>query len=188
MSNMSSPKIWNHNDPNLPAKKMRDPRIKVGFHMGWSTYHASWTTWPTPEPDNFNRAILADKPIDCELTKNCLYWRDQTGKWWSLYIIAQDKMLHFEIWLKSQTIEVLWVHNSTPEIRTRRAMLHAYRHDSIDFTDNEWLYIKGYYKNFVSKYYSQRLEDFVAEQLGPPRQAVLEYDLSQFELQEECED
>ena len=131
-----------------------DPRDQIAIHIGWSRPgEKKPTTWSCPEPDNYNEALFATKPIDCPYVKNQVFYLDSKNQgWWSVYYI-KDNLTYdkFCSWLLTQSYSIRWHHTRPIPVRTKQGALHT-RLSATELTDAERLYQMGYYEILSSKY------------------------------------
>jgi len=50
--------------PGVKINIFRDPRIAIADHIGWQKPYLDFTEWRGLEPDNYNCAVLSNKPLD----------------------------------------------------------------------------------------------------------------------------
>lgn len=164
--------VWDFWAQALKKSPDRDPRTFVAEHIGWtpSTTTATLSEWSLPEPNNYNRAVRALRPVDCPFVKNIVYYK-KDGKWWSLYHVTENLVERFKQWLETVDIEVYWYHNRQTIVRRPRTLLHARKNQ--DITENERLYTMGYYSRLGAKYFSED-DTMLLERLGPVRTDILE--------------
>lgn len=167
-----------------------DPRIAISRHIGWSASYNAQTIFNVPEPDDYNYAVRGIKGLLCPLLNDQVIYKDiPTSEWWSVYFVPQNQEDEFLTWLEPKPYTKLWCSNKHSTLRIKKGLLQpTTRVDKPELSDNEVLFVRGYYSNLSSKYFREQHEDVLLSRLGPPRQVVLNYDLSQFQLQEESED
>ena len=161
------------------SKSMRveDPRIAISKHIAWSKPTAYITDYALPEPDNFNYAVMGDKPIECKfLEYQVLYKKPVENKWWSVFFVPSEQRDIFLAWLELQEFDIYWSANRSTMFRDRRPMLWAPKNKP-ELTDNERLFSMGYYSKLHNKYFSED-DKTLLERLGPARAEIWD-DLSQ---------
>ena len=164
---------WNYNPSYQGSQDLYDPRFPLIKYTGWKKINQTDTEYRTPEPDNYNRAVFADKPQDCELIEDQVFYYDQEhSAWMSLYYIPDELTPAVDAWIKEQKPWAVWCHLKPPRVKPERGLLWT-RHNISDdnMTDNERLYTLGYYKNLKVKYFDDDPE-YVDSLLGTAR-AVL---------------
>lgn len=156
-----------------------DPRFPVAQHIGWTrSTNGVDTEFHTPEPDNLNRVIMYDHPIECKFIEDNVFYRDLArNKWWSFYYVPLDQLDQFDQWIMEQPHDLLWTHNKPASLKRRRGLLHNTRSQS-ELTLDERLFTMGYYANLNSKYFSDD-DKKLLERLGPVRALVLSGDYLQ---------
>lgn len=149
-----------------------DPRIEIARHMDWQPNYntTSLVTWSIPEPVNYNRAVLASKPIECKFIANCVFYKTATNQWWSVYYVLEAQQQEFEAWVKLQDIDVYWLNSRTTRLREQQRLM--YSRANSDITDNERLFQMGYYETFGSKYFADANSKSMLARLGPIRDRV----------------
>ena len=148
-----------------------DPRAMMAMHIGWSRVAGQDTQFHTPEPDNFNRVIMADKAVHCEFIENNVFYRDLLrDKWWTFYYVPAAQLPKFDAWLLQQNYELLWKHPRAAAVRPRRNLLWN-RQSAPELNLNERLYTMGYFDELQRKYFSED-STMLTTRLGPLRQEV----------------
>lgn len=154
-----------------PAYK--DPRIPIARHIDWHKTYAKEVEFTKPEPDNYNRAVCADRRLECNFIKDHVFYHDfsldRSEKWWTVYYVPDHKIKQFDDWIKQQQFDLLWVSARTAKINDRKPLLYARKNS--DMTLNERLYTMGYYKKLENKYFSDN-NKMLLERLGPARAAL----------------
>jgi hypothetical protein len=136
---------------DLPA----DPRFPIADHIGWTRPTLKLETdWSTPEPDNYNRAIMASKPILCPFLKDSVFYRDNVrSAWWSVYLVPPDQIEVFNEWFDQQEHIIRWHQPHPAAIRCRKGFLYNRKNGS-DITAEERLFCMGYYAKLSSKFFA----------------------------------
>ena len=157
--------------PPTKQRDIPDPRVAISQHIGWVRSTTLDTDYTTPEPDNYNFAILADHAIDCKFVKDQVFYLDRKGMgWWSVYYVPDNDVDLFTIWMKQQRFKMYWSNNRSPKVRPRRRMLYS-NNRTVELTLNERLYAMGYFKDFSVKYLGDD-DAMLLERLGPARAEV----------------
>jgi hypothetical protein len=167
---------WNYTRHFKLAQDLIDPRIAIARHLGWYRGTAPFTDFPTPEPDNYNRAIFAAKPINCELIEDQVFYYDVNRSYWfSVYYVPDEQVNEFETWIQIVKPTAYWRHLTAPKVRPQKTLLWTRDNKSINtLTDNERLYTMGYYENLKVKYFSNDTA-YVDLQLGKSRDLLKNY-------------
>jgi hypothetical protein len=165
-------KILDYRSLAVKGQRTVDPRMPIAKHIGWTApfNKNSDSEWRVPEPNNYNQAVLADKPLDCPVVANAVYYKTPDG-WWSVYYVIEDDIETFREWIKTQSIQVYWFNNKPPALRNERKLLHHKKNG--DITDNERLFGMGYYSTLANKYFSDN-DTMLLERLGSARAEALE--------------
>jgi hypothetical protein len=155
----------------LDLKKNVDPRIHISNHIGWFKGLATYTDFDVPEPDNFNHAILMNKPIECPLDfiRNQVWFKavKQDG-WWSVFYVPTGRLIEFRAWLETLHVEMYWYAPRSIDIRDRRPLLWS-KKSAAELTNNELLHLQGYYENLRVKYFADKDKMFLSR-VGVPRE------------------
>ena len=157
---------------HLPA----DPRFPIARHIGWTRSNLPETEFTIPEPDAYNRAVLAERPLECNFIKNSIFYRDETTtNWWTVYLVPKEQELEFEVWIREQPYKIFWWHPKPAAIRRRKSML-CQRKNLAELTAEERLYTMGYYAKLSQQHFSDN-DNILLERLGPVRDIVLNEEL-----------
>lgn len=158
---------WHPSMGDLSREDLPDPRYPVAQHIGWHRAIKGITEFHTPEPDNFNRAIMAQLPIESHIIKDNVFYRDLLrDRWWSLYYVPADKVVEFDTWLYQQPYELIWRHSKAPVVRPRKPLLFS-RINYPEMTLNERLHTLGYYDKFKIQLLPD--DEYWQQRLGPAR-------------------
>ena len=147
---------WTYHSEYKGSKDFIDPRVPLAKHTGWKKVHGEYTDYPTPEPDNYNRAIVTNEPVECLLIKDQIIYFDLHRRHWiTLMYVPDDKLNDVDIWIKCCNKQAVWCHLKPPQINKKRTLL--WTRDNIsdtNMTDNERLYTLGYYEKLKVKYFN----------------------------------
>lgn len=162
---------------NLKRQDQRDlptdPRFPIAQHIGWVRPTHNETEYFVPEPDNYNRAVMAPKPLECPFIEDQVFYRDlERNAWWSIYYVPQHLANRYDLWINNQTVIYRWWQPNPAAMRQRRPLLYN-RINSHEMTTNERLYTMGYYANLHSKYFSDD-DTILFSRLGSARANLLE--------------
>ena len=168
MSRYKNLNTWNYPKYYRGRKDYVDPRLAIARQIAWRKYGGEYTEYPTPEPDNYNRAVVGNKPMDCKLVEDQVIYYDKIRESWiTVMYVPDDKIEEVDLWL--QQFPVYWHHLKAPKIRQLKPMLWTRPKISDDnMTDNERLYTLGYYEDLKIKYFSDDTE-YVDSLLGEAR-------------------
>lgn len=135
---------------------IEDPRIPIARQIAWLKPTSNETEFSLPEPDHYNYAGLAGKPIDCPVIASQVFYQAKKSKqWWSVYYVTEKENESFLAWSEDIKFDLCWTPHKTSKMRQRRSMLWTRNNISEDTqTDNERLYTMGYYENLKSKYFN----------------------------------
>lgn len=153
-----------------------DPRIAIARHIAWIKPITPDTDYSLPEPDHYNYAGLAVKPLDCEFVADQVFYQDKkTGLWWSVYYVTEENNDAFLAWSESIEFIQCWTPFRQTKMRNRRGLLYVKgKVAEYNQTDNERLYTMGYYENLKVKYFSDD-DKYVDSLLGRARVGLKDY-------------
>lgn len=115
--------FWQAKPGYKKEKILIDPRIAIAQHIGWERSYNNYTEFSVPEPDNFNRAVIAVQPIDCLIASNQVFYLDKYRDGWvSVYYINPSDSINFVRWLRDQDYYASWHHTSPQSWRTPKLM------------------------------------------------------------------
>lgn len=147
---------WNYTKYFKPDKDLIDPRLAIARHIAWHRGTTPDTDRSVPEPDNFNRAIFANKPYDCDFIEDQVFYFDKSrNNWFSVYYVPDEQVDEFNLWIDKLEPNAFWQHLNAPKIRLQRSLLWTRDNKSQKtLTDNERLHTLGYYEDLKVKYFS----------------------------------
>lgn len=169
--------VW-HERGQTNKSLYKDPRVPIAMHMGWQRQQGREVLFNNPQPDNFNRALLAKKPIECKFIANNVFYRDLiTNNWWSVYYVpwnngdtfdleAGCQIKEFDAWMNSQDYLLAWRNYRPAALRPGKELLYVRKGGEI--TVNERLWTMGYYTKLHDKYFSDNSK-MLESRLGSAR-------------------
>jgi len=161
---------WTYHNEYSGTKDFIDPRIPLVRHTGWKKTASEFTEYPLPEPDNYNRAMVTNTPVECLLIEDQVIYFDQhRSHWITLMYVPEEQINDVDIWIKCCNKSAVWCHLKPPAVKKQRALL--WTRDNIsdtNMTDNERLYTLGYYDELKIKYFNDDTE-YVDSLLGNAR-------------------
>jgi hypothetical protein len=141
-----------------------DPRLALAKHIGWNRPVGNETEYSLPEPDDFNYAVYDDKPHDCMLIENQVFYKDKKSLgWWTLYYVPEELLQDFFTWANPIDFKICWIPQRPSKMRRRRPLLHT-RMCAPEQTPYERLYTMGYYDELQNEF-----DIDITETLGKPR-------------------
>lgn len=169
---MSKSVVTWDNPYNLTLPAFKDPRIPIARHIEWAKSYSKENFFTLPEPDNYNRATLSRRGLDCKFIKDQVFYRDiTTDNWWTVYYVPDNQITEFDSWVRTQNFLLTWSILKAAKIRPAVKLLYARKNS--DVTDNERLFTMGYYTKLGSKYFSED-DTMLLDRLGPARADILE--------------
>lgn len=162
--------IWTYGPEYQGLPDLPDPRIAIARHIAWHKSSTEYTEYPTPEPDNYNRAVVASVPIDCEIIEDQVFYYDTKRKHWiTVMYVPEELCVAVDSWIKQCKPRAVWCHHKPPHIKPRKSLLWTRGNISDrNMTDNERLYTLGYFEKLKVKYFSDDTE-YVDSLLGEAR-------------------
>jgi len=165
---------WTYGPEYQGIRDLPDPRILIARHIGWKKLHSPETEYSIPEPDNYNRAILAHIPIDCSIIKDQVFYKYKDS-WVTLLYVPLEQCSQVDNWIRQCRPMAVWCHLKPPKIKPQRGMLWARENISDNnMTDNERLYTMGYFEDFKVKYFNDDAT-YVDSLLGSARAILKNY-------------
>jgi hypothetical protein len=111
---------WTYNGFK-PRRDFVDPRLAVAKHIGWQKLFGPDTMWNVPEPDNYNRAILTEKPTECVFIEDQVIYKDVAKDVWiTLMYVPDEQLSEYDAWMLRLQPLANWQHNNAPKIRWRK--------------------------------------------------------------------
>lgn len=161
---------WTYGPEYQGTRDLPDPRIAIARHTAWYKSSTEYTDYPTPEPDNYNRAVIANVPIDCTIIEDQVFYYDKTHKHWiTVMYVPEELDVEVDSWIKQCKPKAVWYHAKPPKIKQRKNLLWTRDNKSSStLTDNERLYTMGYYEDLKVKYFSDDIE-YIDSLLGESR-------------------
>lgn len=143
---------------------LNDPRIAIAKQIGWSRSLTNFTDFSSPEPDNYNYAVLNPLPWECPFINDQVFYRDrQSNHWWTVYYVPEEQEQEFLAWADPLPFEQRWTPLKSAKIRNQRPLLWT-RNCAVEQTIEERLYTMGYYDKLQSTYNID-----ISNVLGSPR-------------------
>lgn len=156
--------------PEFHGSELVDPRIAVAKQIAWKKSSTDYTEYSTPEPDNYNRAVVANMPIECSIIEDQVVYYDQQRKHWiTLMYVPEEQITEVDSWIHQCKPRAIWQHNKPPKVKPLKSLLWTRNNISDrNMTDNERLYTMGYFEELKVKYFSDDTE-YVDSLLGEAR-------------------
>lgn len=103
-----------------PKKPFNDPRLAIAKHIGWIRPLASVTDQGTPEPDNYNRAVFTDQPVECKFIQDQVIYYDSVRRgWFNVALVEPEQLAEYSAWTDRLNWRAKWQHDAATPIRTR---------------------------------------------------------------------
>jgi hypothetical protein len=147
------------------TSKIPDPRLAIAKHINWTRPQAGYDTeYSLPEPDNYNYAGFAERPIECPILQCQVFYQHRKKKgWWSVYYVPDELLEDFLTWSQPIQFEICWTPFKLPKMRQRRPLLKS-RKGAVEQTIDERLYTMGYFDELQSQHNID-----ISHILGTPR-------------------
>lgn len=105
-----------------PKLDYSDPRIIIAKHIGWQKYAGSDTIYSIPEPDNYNRAVFTEKPVECKLVEDQVVYKERVKNGWMCVLLVSDaEEQAYNTWLEQLKPLAHWFHNHPARIRNKKS-------------------------------------------------------------------
>ena len=114
------PMFWSYLGQK-PKRDYIDPRIIVARQIGWQKL-ACETSYSVPEPDNYNRAVITDRPVECRAVEDQVIYKDKNG-WITLLYVPEDQHDEYDSWLAKLKPKAYWQHTKPPKLKNKRSIL-----------------------------------------------------------------
>jgi hypothetical protein len=165
--------FWTYAPEYSSTAELPDPRLAVARYTGWKKLHTPETDYCTPEPDNYNRAILSHSPVDCTIVEDqVIYYITASKLWITLMYVPEELAVQVDTWMAQCKPLAYWQHNKPPKIKQQRGLLWARGNMRDDTqTDNERLFTMGYFDEFKVKYFNDDAT-YVDSLLGEARASL----------------
>ena len=112
--------FWTY-DGYRPKREYTDPRLPIARQIGWQKLFGSETEYCVPEPDNYNRAVLTEKPVECPFIEDQVIYKDLTKNLWATVLYVPEEQLgEYDAWLLRTNYKAYWQHKNSPRIRNRK--------------------------------------------------------------------
>jgi hypothetical protein len=106
---------------NRPRRDYADPRILLVKHIGWTKLFGTESQYCIPEPDNYNRAVVSKKPVECVFVEDQVIYKDITKNIWITLMYVPDEQLgEYEAWITRLQPDAYWQHSNAPKLRQRK--------------------------------------------------------------------
>lgn len=161
---------WTYGPEFQGREDFADPRLAIARHTGWKKSHGVETEYPTPEPDNYNRAIFAHFPVDCKIVEDQVFYYDKIKQGWiTVMYVPEELETQVDSWIRQCRPMAVWCHLKAPRVKPQRGMLWTRGNISDrNMTDNERLYTMGYFETLKVKYFNEDT-NYVDSLLGQAR-------------------
>jgi hypothetical protein len=96
-----------------------DPRIRIAKQIGWQKFNGSETSFSLPEPDNYNRAVITDKLVECTFVENQVMYKVKDG-WVCVMLVDEELSGEYSAWVERLKPVAYWQHTNPPVLRKHR--------------------------------------------------------------------
>ena len=113
------PMFWSYLGQK-PKRDYIDPRIPIARQIGWQKF-AGETPYTIPEPDNYNRAVVSDKPVECVFVEDQVIYKDTSrGLWITVLLVPEEQHDDYDSWLAKLKPQAYWQHTKPPKLKKQR--------------------------------------------------------------------
>ena len=142
---------WVYGENYHGPRNLLDPRIAIAQHLNWHKSTIAYTEFTLPEPDNYNRAIYTEQPMDFSWIENQVIYKNPHGPgWFSVFYIPSDQLQEYDHYMTLMDY-TRWLHYRPSGFKIYKPMLMRGA-TKADMGPNERLLTMGYYKKFIVKY------------------------------------
>jgi len=164
---------WRYQGSNV-SLNLPDPRFAIARHIDWTrpAWGIGLTSYSVPEPDNFNYALYAQRPIECDFINSQVWYRDTKNNWYSVYRVEVHDKPRWLAWSEKQDWIGHWHSWGTNKLRRQKTLLEQEVRKSkhVDFTVNERLFTMNVYDSLK---YKCDNESIVNQRIGQPMRPLL---------------
>jgi len=116
----NKPMTWCYNT-QAPRRDYIDPRIPIAKQIGWTKLHGD-TPYTVPEPDNYNRAVVTAKPVECLGIEDQVIYKDRSkNAWITVLYVPEEQQAEYDLWLKRINPRAHWQHTRAPKLKKQRS-------------------------------------------------------------------
>ena len=114
------PMFWSYLGTK-PKRDFVDPRIAVARQIAWQKLPGD-TAFSVPEPDNYNRAVITDKPVECVDIDDQVIYKSFNG-WITVLYVPEEQHEVYDSWLAKLKPRAYWQHTKPPKLKNKRSIL-----------------------------------------------------------------
>ena len=115
------PMFWSYL-AQKPKRDYVDPRIIIARQIGWQKVSGD-TAFSIPEPENYNRAVITDKPVECLAINDQVIYRDlNKNAWITVLYVPEEQQDEYDLWLAKLKPQAYWQHTKPPKIKKQRSI------------------------------------------------------------------
>lgn len=114
--------FWTYSG-SKPRRELIDPRIAIAKQIGWQKYTGPETSFTIPEPDNYNRAVVTAKPVECTFVEDQVIYKDKhRNHWVTVMLLGEDQQGEYDAWLNRIKPDAFWQHTKAPKLKKSRSI------------------------------------------------------------------
>jgi len=100
-------------------RMLHDPRIAIANHIGWVKPYLDFTEWQGLEPDNYNCAVLSDKPMDIPFLDEAVVYK-YNNQWCTIFRLydAEEESAVVE-YLMDKDYQAIWRNPRSTDLRRK---------------------------------------------------------------------
>lgn len=114
------PMFWSYLGQK-PKRDYVDPRIAIARQIAWQKLPGE-TSYTVPEPDNYNRAVITDKPVECLSIEDQVIYKSFNG-WITVLYVPEEQHDVYDSWLAELKPKAYWQHTKPPKLKKQRSIL-----------------------------------------------------------------
>lgn len=102
-------------------REFADPRMPIARQIGWQKYSGDETSFTVPEPDNYNKAVVTDTPVECKFVEDQVIYKDTVKNGWvCVMLVADEQEGEYQAWLERLQPVAHWQHKNPPKLKKTR--------------------------------------------------------------------
>jgi hypothetical protein len=100
-------------------RMLHDPRVAIADHIGWQKPYLDFTEWRGLEPDNYNCAVLSDKPIDIPFLDEAVVYK-YNRQWCTIFRLdhVEEEQAVIE-YLMDKDYQAIWRNPRATDLRRK---------------------------------------------------------------------
>jgi hypothetical protein len=114
--------FWTYSG-HKPKRDYIDPRIAIAKQVGWQKFSGEETSYCIPEPDNYNRAVITEHPVECSFVEDQVIYKDVTKNFWfTVLLLPEEQQGEYDAWIDRIKPQAFWQHRNAPKVKKTRSI------------------------------------------------------------------